>query len=157
MSSFVHYIEPLINLNNNTSFALFFATHTILNISVNMPGSKSRSCRRKNCPDTLMPTSRHCGNCGNWHAAPTGQKFAVVAACSLQSEETSNLCEDEFNHDLSNRASLSTVSSHVQQQAKQDFTTPANIHNSMNLFADNLVLLRKEMSSLRSEVKVLRQ
>ena len=122
-----------------------------------MPASKSRYPRLKNRPDTPMPTSRHCDNCGNRHAAPTGKKCEVVAARSLQPEETSNLCEDEIQHDLGNRASSLPVSSPVQHKGKQDFTTPANIPGSMNLLADNLVLLRNEMSSMKSELKVLRQ
>ena len=140
---------------NNICFALLFAKLTVLSISVKMPSSKSRSSRRKNRPDTPMPTSRHCGNCGNRHAAPTGKKCAVAAARAIQAEEVSNLCEDEIRQDLDNRASSSPVASPVQQQAVQEFTMPANISKSMDLLADNLVLLRKEMASLRSVVLVV--
>ena len=102
-----------------------------------------------------MPTSRHCTNCGNRHAAPTGKKCAVVAARLNDAQQDSNLCEAEIRLDLDNRTSSSPVGSPVQQQ--EEFTSQVNIPKSMNLLADNLVLLRKEMADLRSEVKVIRQ
>ena len=110
--------------------------YTVLSVLVRCLLASLDPPDEKNRPDTPMPTSRHCGNCGNRHAAPTGKRCAVVVARSLQPEETSNLCEDEIQNDLGNHTSSSPLSSPVPLQGKQDFTTPANIPGSMNLLAE---------------------
>ena len=72
-----------------------------------MTGSKTRSGRRKVCPDTPMPATRHYTNCGNRHGIPTGKMCAVRAAArSITQDELPNsrlvapLCEDEIQAGL---------------------------------------------------------
>ena len=133
-----------------------------------MAGSKSRLVRRKVRPDTPMPATRHCTNCGNCHGIPTGKRCAVKAAArSITPDELSSnrlvapLCEDEIQADFENRASSSPVQVNsdsngwISGNANNNHVVsdnPSTGPGSLHFLADTMVILHK-----KSELRVLRQ
>ena len=133
-----------------------------------MAGSKTRSGRRKVRPDTPMPATRHCTNCGNRHGIPTGKRCAVKAAArSITPDDLPSnrliapLCEDEIQADLGNRASSSPVQ--VNSDSNRNGLISGNTNNpstgpgSLNFLADTMVILHKNMQSMQSELQVIHQ